>query len=177
MTPKTIKRLLTLGSLLLIGASAWILVWGFGPNASVTDDTVMSPESVYAAKTPPDRRASDKPAGTRVGSRPVTAVDFAAVWDRPLRKPLFDPPPPAPKVVEKRVLPPIRARLLATMIERDNSTAVLQLASGEVVFRKVGDVLGTAEPDARIAQIEAGAICVRRTGDETRLVVDGFKGK
>jgi hypothetical protein len=177
MTPKTIRRLLTLGSLLMIGASAWILVWGFGPGASVTDEVAMPPESVQTAKTLPDRPGSNNAAGTRVASQPVNGASFAGFWDRPLRRPLFDPPPPAPKVVEKRVVAPIRARLLATMIERDNSTAVLRLASGDVVFRKVGDALGTGEPDARIAKIEAGAICVRRAGDETRLLVDGFKGK
>ena len=57
-------------------------------------------------------------------------------------------PPPPPKPVERKVLPPIRARLLATMIEAENSTAVLRLATGEVVFRKVGQPLGNGESNA-----------------------------
>ncbi len=63
------------------------------------------------------------------------------------------------------------------MIEAENSTAVLRLNSGEVVFRKVGQPLGAEEPTAKIARIEAGSVCVTREGNETRLLVDGQKSK
>jgi hypothetical protein len=176
MTLKATKRLLMLGTLTLAGGSACILIWGMGPTFSAPDDKALSLEPVHTASKASNNRTPNKLVA-RVDSQPVTDTSFAAIWDRPLRRALFDPPPPPPRIVEKRVLPPIRAKLLATMIERDNSTAVLRLMSGEVVFRKVGDALGRGDPDATVARIEAGTVCVSRAGGETRLVIDGLKSK
>jgi hypothetical protein len=100
---------------------------------------------------------------------------FEAYWDRPLRRPLFDAPPPAPKHVEKKPLPPIRAKLLATMIESEDSTAILKLGRGEVVFRKVGEAIGEEDSDAKVAKIEPSFVVVRRGDGETRLTIDGTK--
>jgi hypothetical protein len=129
--------------------------------------------------------SSTRPTSPRIqaaGAKPkpgfvkdLVRADFETVWERPLRRALFDPPPPPPKPVEKKILPPLRVKLVATMIESDESTAVLKLAGGEVVFRKVGEMLGGDESDAKISKIEAGAVLVLRGGEECRLLVDGAK--
>lgn len=178
MTLNATKRLLTLASFLILIAATGILTWGFSSSGPI-DSAESQNASITAtgAGRGKTARTSANTSGTNRTVPTAVAGDFAGLLDRPLRRPLFDPPPPPPKIVEKRVLPPIRARLLATMIEPDSSTAVLRLANGEVVFRKVGQVLGTDEPNAKIARIEAGSVCVNREGDETRLLVDGQKSK
>jgi hypothetical protein len=178
MTLSATKRWLTLASFLLLLSAMGILVWGFSsPKAADSSeshnlaDAANGPHRVKTAST------SANASGTNRTIRLAAAGDLAGLLDRPLRRPLFDPPPPPAKIVEKRILPPIRARLLATMIEPDNSTAILKLANGEVVFRKVGQMLGTDEPTAKIARIEAGSVCVSREGDEMHLLVDGQKSR
>lgn len=178
MTLKTTKRLLTIASLLIVSAAAGILVWGFRPAEAIEPAETAGPSPASTGKGPPHAtRLSSKIVSTNPTPPALGPNSFAALWERPLRRPLFDPPPPTLKVAEKKVPLPIRARLLATMIEPENSTAVLRLASGEVVFRKVGQPLGTDEPNAKIARIEAGSVSVSRNGDETRLLVDGQKSR
>jgi hypothetical protein len=178
MTLSATKRLLTSASLLILLAAMGILVWGFSsPKAG---DSLGSHNLAEAANGPhrvKTASTSTNASGTDRTIQLAAAGDLAGLLDRPLRRPLFDPPPPPPKIVEKRVLPPIRTRLLATMIEPDNSTAILKLPNGDVVFRKVGQMLGTDEPTAKIARIEAGSVCVSREGDEIRLLVDGQKSR
>jgi hypothetical protein len=178
MTLNTIKRLLNLATGLMLVAASGILVWGFSSTRANNSFESQNPAETGIGKVRLKRAESSiMTSTTNRASRTSETSDLAALVDRPLRRPLFDPPPPPPKVVEKKVLPPIRARLVATMIEPENSIAVLRLASGGVVFRKVGEPLGTEEPNAKIARIEAGAVCVSREGDETRLVVDGQKSR
>jgi hypothetical protein len=65
---------------------------------------------------------------------------------------------------------------LATTIESENSTAMVRLASAQVVFLKVGESFGGEEPSAQIVKIEAGSVLLRRGNEELRLSVDGTKG-
>jgi hypothetical protein len=178
MTLKMKKRLLTALSLVTFSAAGGILAWGFcqAPEMepAVTGESPLASNAKALLKT---SRPSSIAVGNSATSQTVGLSSFAAFWERPLRRPLFDPPPRPQVVTEKRALPPLRARLLATMIETDNSTAILRLGSGEVVFRKVGQPLGAEEPMAKIARIEAGSVSVTREGNETRLLVDGQKSK
>ncbi len=178
MTLKTTKRWLTFASLFILSAAAGILVWGFRPAEAIDSAETGSPSPAPTGNgLPHTTRLSPKAVPINPTSPASRPNNLAALWDRPLRRPLFDPPPPSPKVAEKKMLPPIRAHLLATMIEPPDSTAVLRLGSGEVVFRKVGQPLGTDEPNVKIARIEAGSVSVSRDGDETRLLVDGQKSR
>lgn len=178
MTLKTIKRMLTTASLFVLTAAAGILVWGLRQTSGIDAVETPTPSSVATGKIlPRNTGVKNKIMSSSRSIEPLSPNNFASLWERPLRRPLFDPPPPPPKVAEKKVLPPIRAHLLATMIEAENSMAVLRLASGEVVFRKVGQPLGTDEPHAKIARIAAGSVSVSRDGDETRLLVDGQKSR
>jgi hypothetical protein len=175
MTLKTTKRLLTLASLFVLTAAGAVVVWGFQQTAAIEIVETADPKATATGQA---RSGLFKKTVSTDRSSPILGSDnFASLWERPLRRPLFDPPPPPPRVAERKVPPPIRAHLLATMIEPENSTAILRLASGEVVFRKVGQSLGTDEPNAKIARIEAGSVSVSRDGDETRLLVDGQKSR
>jgi hypothetical protein len=179
MTVNSTRRMLTLVSLIVLFVAAGTLVWGF------TSTGIGSEESTNGPSAPVGKKVSSKSRNTKSANSATAPsvlknsgrTDFTAIWERPLRRPLFDLPPPPPQVIQKIPPAPIRARLLATMIEPENSTAVLRLASGAVVFRKVGDELGTDEPNVKIAKIDPGSVSVRRGDDETRLVVDGVKSK
>lgn len=110
----------------------------------------------------------------------LTARDFESYWQQPLRRVLYDPPPPPPpppKIVEVPPPRPITSRLLATMIEPGNSMAMLQLQSGEVVFRKLGDEIGAADMGATISSIEEGVVNVERDKVITKLAVPNQGGR
>jgi hypothetical protein len=178
MTLKMKKRLLTALSLLIFSAAGGILIWGFcqapGAEPAGAGESSLASNAKRLLKT---SRSSSVTTDKSSTSPAVGLQSFAALWERPLRRPLFDPPPRPQVVAEKKALPPLRARLLATMIEAENSMALLRLSNGEVVFRKVGQPLGAEEPTAKIARIEAGSVSVTREGNETRLLVDGQKSK
>jgi len=168
MTLKSKKRLLSAGSLALTCAAIGVLVWGFSTAAPPDAEQRAAPRTVagkargHAAKSP----ASAEPV--------ISRGSFEGIWDRPLRRPLFDPPPP-PAVVQKNPPPPLHVQLLATMVESESAAALLKLSNGEVVFRKVGEVLGADYPQARIAKIEPGTVCVRRGQEEAHLQIDDLK--
>src|ERR1700733_9479358 len=178
MRIRTTKQFINLASLALLGTTGAVGYWGITPAPGVDVD---APTRDPASKSQPASRHLDK--AKAQSSAPAQAIAVLAVasqsmnWGRPLRRPLFDPPPPPPIVVVHAPPPPLRAKLLATVIESENSTAMLRLASGQVVFRKVGESLGADEAGAEVSKIETGAIFVRRGEEELRLSVEGTSGK
>jgi hypothetical protein len=179
MRLKTTKRLLNLASLIVVSGAGALAYWGMTPIANVDVDTRANDAATHNGGLPANESGTAKPKSP--GSEPPTdglgGSRGATNWGRALRRPLFDPPPPAPVVVVKAPPQPIRARLLATVIESENSTAMFRLAKGQVVFRKVGEPLDTEEPGAEIFKIETGAVSVRRGNEELRLSVEGMNGK
>jgi|HubBroStandDraft_6_1064221.scaffolds.fasta_scaffold613028_2 hypothetical protein len=176
MRLKTTKRLLNLASLCALSAAGAVGYWGVTPvssSASPAGNTLehVAPSTVHETETP-NNKASAPPIAAGLGG-----TSLSMNWERPLRRPLFDPPPPAPIVVVKPPPPPIRAKLLATVIESENSTAMIKLTNGQVVFHKVGEPLGADEPDAVIFKIETGSIWIRRGNEQLRLSVEGMNGK
>jgi len=178
MRLKTTKRLLNLASLALLGTSGAVGYWGMMPVSRIDFEAPTGDAPALKTGLTVDEAGKAK-TGSPV-SAPPTGVAGSVVainWGRAMRRPLFDPPPPAPMVVAKTPPQPIRARLLATLIEAENSMAMLKLASGQVVFRKVGESLGVDEPSVEIWKIETGAISVHRGKEEIRLSVEGTNGK
>ncbi len=110
------------------------------------------------------------PAG--VGSTPAslsTITDgsgnldkIVALARRPLRPPLYDPPP---RVVEKSPPPPLRITLLGTVIEPGQSKALLRNGAGEVAMVPEGAVVD----QARIDNVEVGRITVTYHGQTLTL--------
>jgi hypothetical protein len=179
MRLKTTKRLLNLASLAALGAAGAVGYWGIVPASSLDVDAQAEDGAAHHVASP---TLNPGTARTKVApSAPAIALlggtNPAIDWGRALRRPLFDPPPPAPVVAAKAPPQPIRARLLATLIESDNSTAMLRLANAQVVFRKVGESLGAEDAGVEISKIETGAITVRRGKEEIRLSVEGANGK
>ncbi len=163
MTLQTRKRLLNALAAGIFLLSAAVILQGVS--------TPTLPEPTANASGPsgavPLKQISEMPA------RALTAKDFERYWSVPLRRPLYDPPPPPPKVVEKPPPQPLRAKLIATVVAPGNSTAMLQLAGGQVVFRKVGEEIGPDEGGAKIAAIESGSVRVERGEEKLELKVQG----
>lgn len=63
------------------------------------------------------------------------------------------------------------------MVEPDNSIAMIQLSTGEVVFRKLGEEIGAADSGAIILAIDEGAIKVVHNEVESKLTVPGQGGR
>ncbi len=179
MRLRTTKRLLNLASLVVLGTAGAVGYWGMVPVASLDVDARAldgpAPKPAPTTNNPGTAKTKVTP------STPATASFGGTIpatdWGRALRRPLFDPPPPAPVIVAKAPPQPIRAKLLATVIESDNSTAMLKLANAQVVFRKVGESLGAEDAGVEISKIDTGAITVRRGKEEIRLSVEGANGK
>ena len=176
MRLKTTKRLLNLASLAVLASACAVGYWGFMPGRE--GDNTGNGQS---ATNSPISGTANKPPTTAPGaSRPVAQVDGTASapanWARPLRRPLFDSPPVV-AVVVKPPPQPLRVKLLATVVEAENSTAMLKQANGQVVFCKVGDSLGVDEAGTEILKIETGAISVRRGQEQLRLSVEGANGR
>jgi hypothetical protein len=176
MRLKTTKRLMNLASLVVLSAAGAVGYWGMMPESSIDFGAPAEAGAAHQDKltTNEPKAAETKPPAAATGGS--SGASLAMDSGRALRRPLFDPPPPAPIVV-KAAPQPLRALLLATVIEAENSTAMIKLAKGEVVFRKVGESLGPEEPSAVIAKIETGTISVRRGQEELRLSVEGMNGK
>ena len=166
MTLRSKKRLLIMAAVLLTACGIGALALSFVEWPMKSAD-VQPPRYSSIAMT----QQSEIP--TESQARKISAQDLQAYWQRPLRRVLFDPPPPPPKVVEKPPPRPVTTRLLATMIEPGNTMAMLQLSTGEVIFRKVGDELGANDADVKITAIEEGAVKVIRQNDETKLSIAG----
>jgi hypothetical protein len=177
MRLKTTKRLLNLCSLLVLGASGAVGYWGTLPISGIDDEPATSETTSSTAsltgRTTSLAGRTKTPGMAMPGAGPIGATTN---WARPLRRPLFDPPPPV-RVVAKPVPQPLRVKLLATVIEDENTTAMLRLASGQVVFRKVGESLAPDDPNAAIDKIEIGAISVHRGEEKLRVSVEGTNGK
>jgi hypothetical protein len=175
MRLKTTKRLLNLASLAVLASACAVGYWGFMPCA---DPNNTANEST--ATDSPISGTSKKLTATPLGASPLAAqvggtASAPANWGRPLRRPLFDPPPVV-AIVVKPPPQPLRVKLLATVVEPENSTAMLKHANGQVVFCKVGDSLGADEAGTEILKIETGSISVRRGQEQLRLTVEGVNG-
>jgi hypothetical protein len=178
MRLKTTKRLLNFASAVTLCTAGAVGYWGARPIPN-EDPGELAGHFVTDAPVRTSHREGKTGAVSPAPTSPAASANGTSVamnWGRALRRPLFDPPPPAPVVISKPPSQPIRARLLATTIESENSTAMLRLASAQVVFLKVGESLGGEEPSAQIVKIEAGSVLVRRGNEQLRLSVDGTKG-
>jgi hypothetical protein len=175
MQLKTIRRLLNLCSLAVLGVAGAVGYWGTLPISEMDFDEGARPIAT------PGTKSVAKTAAAKTGTPALTNGSVAEIssvtnWARPLRRPLFDPPPPV-RVVAKPVPKPLGVKLLATVIEDENSTAMLKLASGQVVFRKVGESLAPDDPNAAIDKIETGSISIHRGEEKLRVSVEGTNGK
>ena len=148
---RTKKRSLELATVGLLLATIGVARWGVRPL----------PHLAMPTKT--DATSASQPlvvdAAAKVASPSATNTEL---WLKRLRRPLYDPPPPPPPPQQRP--PPLRIELLGTIIEPDNSMAMVSSA-GSVAYVRVGDRVGPAESQAEIIKIQRDAILLER-GEE-----------
>ncbi len=86
-----------------------------------------------------------------------------------LQRPLFDPPPPEPVVEEVAPPPPLNVRLIGTIMNGDNSQAIVESGGGDIAFLKIGQSVSKDNPQSVIESIDASSIVVSR-GEHTEKI-------
>ena len=164
---KRIRRYLQVGSCGLLALSLVVVAWAY-----------QAPVPASATLPTPTRASTTSERDPAFQSPPVD--EFAAVWNRRLRKPLVDPPPkPAAPPKEKRrrkrdVLPvaPSDLVLIGTLIEEgDESLAILMDSKGELSFKRVGESLSFGGRQARLKAITAVQISLDVEGQAVALEI------
>jgi type II secretory pathway component PulC len=108
-----------------------------------------------------------------------TLAQFEPLCRRPLRRPLYDPPPkakPAPVVVAQKP-PPLNVRLVGTALEPDHSMAMLLTSRGTIEMKAVGDKLDDTPDSAELTSIEQDRVTLRYHGQTVRLEVENKDGR
>jgi hypothetical protein len=128
--------------------------------------------AVAALLPPDDVRA---PAVQRRGAAPSSDTEdrigslesYAGVWQRPLRSPLFDAPPP--KETPKPTPPPPTFRLVFTAVEPGASMATFRTAGGELRTISVGESIDGAV----LLEVTRTTATVQAAGQKYTLTREG----
>ena len=150
------KLLMSLATCACFAAAVGIIAWGLN-----------APD---IAHLPIDVSGLEVETAVEEVERGPTKEDFAELCGRPLRRALYDPPPPAPEV---KLLPPIQIELLGTIIEAQNSIAMVKSAQGNTEYKRVGDAIGPQESPAQLVEIRGDSIILERAGDRLTFQVRG----
>jgi type II secretory pathway component PulC len=113
------------------------------------------------------------PTGTGTRTDPDRPLDhYAVIWQRPLRRPLYDPKPVV-EIKAKAPEPMLAIRLRGTVIEEGFSYAILTDAKGKVVLARVGRTVGGAQ----IKSISDGSVQVLFAGKLRTLKIQKPKSR
>lgn len=148
------KRVLWLASVLL-GAGTILagLLGAFGPlqlGGGLTDARGGTPAA--------DRADSAAEAG-------LPLKHYEVIWQRNLRRPLFDTPPAAKAAPSK---PKLSVRLVGTVLEPGFTYGFFMTADGKTVLRRVGEKVA----GAKVMSIADGEVTVLLAGETRTLKVE-----
>lgn len=150
------RCLTTLAGGLLIGA-AGAIGWSF----SGIDDSSPTPQQSAPQITP---QTTDLDSGNEASD---------AMLQIALRRPLTDPPPPKPRVVKPRVIPAppmppaLKLTLVGTIIDSDNSLAIIADSAGEFDVKGVGESLELTPKGVSVTSIESEQVEVQYQGKKS----------
>jgi len=166
-------RLLLRLTTLLFAAATVAVVWWVWPSVDETSPTHMT------------EQVGEPLAETAAETTTIATADFDALWDRPLRRPLYDPPPPpqpapvvkrpkpAPRKTEPRPSPPpkLDMRLVGTILESGRSMAIVADAAGKIDLKGAGETLDLEPEGVRVESINAESVTVSHNGREQMLKI------
>ena len=159
MTLRRQKLALWLLGIGLVLGGVLVVAWGFRGKCSV----VLSQSSTGSA------RAAKAP--TTNPQAPLSLKEFEPHWNKPLRRPIFDPPPVVIPPPKKEVPPPLNVRLVGTIIEPGETVAMLANARNSLEFKKVGDSWGAGKLLATITAIENSRVTIQYAGETIVLTM------
>lgn len=151
------------GVALLLGAVS-VLAWALYTPCEITlakDNSNKVVRRVSAS----DQTLKESSASTLENFKPLLAIR--------LRRPLFDPPPPVIKPPPKKKLPPLRVKLLLTMIDDNSKTAMFMTARGDTLFLQAGQKIGNSDMPAEILEIHSQHVILRYGDEKKTLTIDG----
>ncbi len=133
--------------------------------------------------------SEDQIAASPQVTKPIISADgdadaSDAALNLALRRPLVDPPPPAPKPVQPR--PPVPApppapglqlTLVGTIIESENSLAIIADASGAFDVKGVGESLELSPPGVSVKRIESEQVELQFGGKTSTVSLDRERPK
>jgi hypothetical protein len=70
-------------------------------------------------------------------------------------------------------LPPLGIELLGTILEGDNSIAIVRSEQGQVEYRRKGDSVGPVDSPALLVEIQSDAVLLERAAERVTLKVQG----
>lgn len=153
------KLLLRVLALMLLLGGALIAVWGYRGDCSI-------PVTASAISGRPSR-----PAANDNHDALPELKEFEAHWNKPLRRPLFDPPPVVVPPPKKEPPPPLNVRLVGTIIEPGKTIAMLTNARNALEFKQVGETVGSGKLLATITAIENSRVVVQYAGETLVLTM------
>lgn len=125
-------------------------------------DTVR-PSSVLS------QTATVLPVKKQATEKRFTTEEFQYVWNKPLQRPIVDPPPPpVPEAVvqparQRVVRPKLNVELLGTLVDDDEGQARAWIMhKSKPLMIGIGDLLPGVAGEAMVAKIEDNAIVVQR---------------
>lgn len=127
--------------------------------------TLAHPISPDGDARPTEHLTAAQPTAT--GVQLPDAAALRRVWGRPLRGPLYDPPP-AVAAAKKFVPPPMPVQLTGMIVEPDQSLAIFRDRSGKVEFCNVGQKIGEVE----VLEITEDHVVVRYYGESVTMTLD-----
>ena len=150
-----------------VGAVGWSL-------RGIEGDVTVVPSS------PPTMTLDESPI------EPIDPTFDKAIAARALRRPLFDPPPPPPpapepkpepkpKVVEKPSTPrppALEVTLVGTIIEAEQSLAIVADANGDFDVKGIGESLELSPQGITIETIEPERVTLSFQGRESTIELD-----
>ena len=152
LTQRSRKRVLLLVNAALAAGLVAVAAAAFTP-----------PQDIRAEKRPQRGRTAQASDGEpRVG--PLES--YAAVWQRSLRNPLFDAPPPK-EVVKPPPAPP-NVRLIFTAVEGSGGTATFQTPAGDLRTVSVGESIDGAV----LLEVTQSSAILRVAGEKVTLTRD-----
>lgn len=158
MRTKPLKQLLSATTILLLIAGVGVAALGFNLPIHVPDV-----ESEPLAS----------PATERSQSESQHVPELAALQRlarKDLRQRLFDPPPEPKPVIPPK--PPPSIRLLGTIVNADNSQAMISGPGGKTELKRIGDTVGEAGNSAVITDILTDHIKVEHENNILDVFID-----
>jgi hypothetical protein len=151
--------------LFVLGYLFWYLAAGLLLYA------IFGPVRVESKEETNTRQSTSNDSGVKKEDLPTMAT-FAAVWHTPLQRPVFDPPPPPPPPEIKPELPKLKARLMATAVDRGQPAAMFRIPSGRFVTLKVGEAFDDDPAIVRIVNIEGKQVILQFEGFDEQLTIN-----
>lgn len=154
------KRALWLAALMVAGCGILVMYWG--ATTPLNEKTYVRPH-VEGKSSVKSVEAQELP----------SLAELKQVAGRNYRQRLFDPPPPPPPPPVKpkpKPMPP--GKLVGTVVNGTNSSAMIEVGRGNVEFKKIGDRIGQESNYAVIKAIETNRIVLEHDGKEVDWIVE-----